>query len=245
MWGIHTSTHVQMLHTKGLASADHTTLLLNCYTKLKDVEKLDAFIHGTASSSRATAATIATAAGGLLGGRGGKAPGGIGGGVEGGTDDALGSKGVEVLDAFIRGSMEPHRAQAPGEAAARTARGGRVSGGGASHASDAPARASLENTAATKGGRRGKAAAATAAPEGEEKSAEGGQQQQQHSWRVEPAALQFDAETAVKVREAFCPPFAPFLSRAAPPRPLTRPAGAAGCGVPQPCSVGGRHCWSG
>ncbi|MEW5305679.1 MAG: hypothetical protein WDW36_008205 [Sanguina aurantia] len=36
---------LEVLHTKGLASADHTTLLLNCYTKLKDVEKLDAFIH--------------------------------------------------------------------------------------------------------------------------------------------------------------------------------------------------------
>ena len=210
MWGIHTSTHVQMLHTKGLASADHTTLLLNCYTKLKDVEKLDAFIHGTAASSRATTATIATAAEGLLGGRRGgeatfPAPGN-------GADDALGSKGVEVLDAFIRGSMEPHRT--PGEAAAGAVRGGRVSGtggGSTTRASDAPARASLENTAATKGSRRGKAAAASAAPEGEEKPAEGGQQQQQHSWRVEPAALQFDAETAVKV-SGFCPPYAPFLS---------------------------------
>lgn len=28
---------------QGLASADHTTLLLNCYTRLKDVAKLDAF----------------------------------------------------------------------------------------------------------------------------------------------------------------------------------------------------------
>ena len=29
---------------QGLASADHTTLLLNCYTKLKDIEKLDKFL---------------------------------------------------------------------------------------------------------------------------------------------------------------------------------------------------------
>jgi hypothetical protein len=27
-----------------LANADHTTLLLNCYTKLKDVSRLDQFI---------------------------------------------------------------------------------------------------------------------------------------------------------------------------------------------------------
>ena len=30
---------------QGHATSDHTTLLLNCYTKLKDVEKLDAFIQ--------------------------------------------------------------------------------------------------------------------------------------------------------------------------------------------------------
>lgn len=30
-----------------LAGADHTTLLLNCYTKLKDVSKLDAFLRGS------------------------------------------------------------------------------------------------------------------------------------------------------------------------------------------------------
>ena len=33
-----------MLNLQGLASTDHTTLLLNCYTKLKDVEKLDRFL---------------------------------------------------------------------------------------------------------------------------------------------------------------------------------------------------------
>jgi hypothetical protein len=31
---------------QGLAGADHTTLLLNCYTKLRDVAKLDAFVEG-------------------------------------------------------------------------------------------------------------------------------------------------------------------------------------------------------
>lgn len=30
---------------QNLATADHTTLLLNCYAKLKDVDKLDAFIQ--------------------------------------------------------------------------------------------------------------------------------------------------------------------------------------------------------
>ncbi|XP_059436524.1 vacuolar protein-sorting-associated protein 11 homolog [Corylus avellana] len=36
--------YLEKLHEKGLASKDHTTLLLNCYTKLKDVEKLNIFI---------------------------------------------------------------------------------------------------------------------------------------------------------------------------------------------------------
>jgi len=42
---IHNLTaYLQALHREGLASADHTTLLLNCYTKLKDGDKLDEFI---------------------------------------------------------------------------------------------------------------------------------------------------------------------------------------------------------
>ncbi|KAG6406954.1 hypothetical protein SASPL_129933 [Salvia splendens] len=42
---IHNLTnYLEKLHEKGFASKDHTTLLLNCYTKLKDVEKLDVFI---------------------------------------------------------------------------------------------------------------------------------------------------------------------------------------------------------
>ncbi|KAL8135021.1 hypothetical protein AgCh_009886 [Apium graveolens] len=36
--------YLEKLHEKELASKDHTTLLLNCYTKLKDVEKLNVFI---------------------------------------------------------------------------------------------------------------------------------------------------------------------------------------------------------
>ena len=38
------TNYLQELHSKGLANADHTTLLLNCYTKLKDVSRLDQFI---------------------------------------------------------------------------------------------------------------------------------------------------------------------------------------------------------
>ena len=36
---------------QGLATADHTTLLLNCYTKAKDVDKLDAFLKGAERQS--------------------------------------------------------------------------------------------------------------------------------------------------------------------------------------------------
>ncbi|XP_051151972.1 vacuolar protein-sorting-associated protein 11 homolog [Andrographis paniculata] len=38
------TNYLENLHEKGLASKDHTTLLLNCYTKQKDVEKLNLFI---------------------------------------------------------------------------------------------------------------------------------------------------------------------------------------------------------
>eukprot|EP00899_Mesostigma_viride_P016779 jgi/Mesvir1/25101/Mv21565-RA.1 len=39
------ATYLDALHARGVATADHTTLLLNCYTKLKDVKKLDEFIR--------------------------------------------------------------------------------------------------------------------------------------------------------------------------------------------------------
>jgi hypothetical protein len=39
------ASYLESLHHHEMANADHTTLLLNCYTKLKDVTKLDAFIH--------------------------------------------------------------------------------------------------------------------------------------------------------------------------------------------------------
>ncbi|KAJ3043409.1 Vacuolar protein sorting-associated protein 11 [Rhizophlyctis rosea] len=38
------TSYLQALHERGLANADHTTLLLNCYTKLKDEKRLDKFI---------------------------------------------------------------------------------------------------------------------------------------------------------------------------------------------------------
>lgn len=40
------TAHSQNDPLQGHASCDHTTLLLNCYTKLKDVAKLEAFIQG-------------------------------------------------------------------------------------------------------------------------------------------------------------------------------------------------------
>ena len=39
----HLTGYLQALHSKNLANEDHTTLLLNCYTKLKDKAKLDEF----------------------------------------------------------------------------------------------------------------------------------------------------------------------------------------------------------
>lgn len=42
-------THFACLQSR--ATADHTTLLLNCYTKLKDVAKLEAFLHGSGAAS--------------------------------------------------------------------------------------------------------------------------------------------------------------------------------------------------
>jgi hypothetical protein len=38
-------TYLQELHALGLANSDHTTLLLNTYTKLKDVSRLESFIR--------------------------------------------------------------------------------------------------------------------------------------------------------------------------------------------------------
>lgn len=40
------TNYLEKLHERGFGSKDHTTLLLNCYTKLKDVDKLNNFIKG-------------------------------------------------------------------------------------------------------------------------------------------------------------------------------------------------------
>ncbi|RXG51486.1 Vacuolar protein sorting-associated protein 11-like protein [Armadillidium vulgare] len=40
----HLTTYLQALHKSGNATCDHTTLMLNCYTRLRDNEKLDNFI---------------------------------------------------------------------------------------------------------------------------------------------------------------------------------------------------------
>ncbi|KAJ1718949.1 Vacuolar protein sorting-associated protein 11, partial [Coemansia erecta] len=42
---INLASYLQELHTAGMATSDHTTLLLNCYTKLRDEERLNQFIH--------------------------------------------------------------------------------------------------------------------------------------------------------------------------------------------------------
>ncbi|KAI8930083.1 hypothetical protein BC831DRAFT_441260 [Entophlyctis helioformis] len=41
------TSYLQALHDQGLANPNHTTLLLNCYTKLKDTSRLDAFVDNT------------------------------------------------------------------------------------------------------------------------------------------------------------------------------------------------------
>ncbi|KAI8469810.1 MAG: hypothetical protein J3K34DRAFT_511770 [Monoraphidium minutum] len=94
---IHALTaYLEALHARGLAGADHTTLLLNCYTKARDVEKLDAFIHGggpgapppppgvCALPAGGGGATAAASPGKPPAGRGGAAKGGGGGGGGGG-----------------------------------------------------------------------------------------------------------------------------------------------------------------
>ncbi|KAH8094673.1 hypothetical protein BXZ70DRAFT_947050 [Cristinia sonorae] len=47
------ATYLQDLHAVGLANSEHTTLLLNTYTKLKDVNRLDSFIKTESRRSSA------------------------------------------------------------------------------------------------------------------------------------------------------------------------------------------------
>ena len=51
------TSYLQEMHEQGVANADHTTLLLNCYTKLKDNERLDAFIKVGGAGTGAGAGT--------------------------------------------------------------------------------------------------------------------------------------------------------------------------------------------
>lgn len=45
------TSYLEALHRKGVASTEHTTLLLNAYSKLKYVDKLTAFIEGSSAES--------------------------------------------------------------------------------------------------------------------------------------------------------------------------------------------------
>lgn len=47
----HLTSYLQELHSRGLANSDHTTLLLNCYTKLADDTALSSFIHSSSTSA--------------------------------------------------------------------------------------------------------------------------------------------------------------------------------------------------
>lgn len=51
--------YLQELHARGMANSDHTTLLLNCYTKLKDVASLDRFIKRPPSSAKGADVSLA------------------------------------------------------------------------------------------------------------------------------------------------------------------------------------------
>lgn len=52
----HLITYLQELHSRGLANPDHTTLLLNCYTKTGDKTRLDAFIKAESDAKTPTSA---------------------------------------------------------------------------------------------------------------------------------------------------------------------------------------------
>lgn len=55
--------YLDTLHTKGLATADHTTLLVHCYTKLNDKEKLQHFIRNESSYDVETVLKVCRQAG--------------------------------------------------------------------------------------------------------------------------------------------------------------------------------------
>ena len=39
------ASYLEALHNRGMANSEHTTLLINCYTKLKEREKLRQFVY--------------------------------------------------------------------------------------------------------------------------------------------------------------------------------------------------------
>lgn len=55
------TTYLEALHAKHVATADHTTLLLNCYTKARAQDKLRAFIRGGGAGGSGAAAVEAAA----------------------------------------------------------------------------------------------------------------------------------------------------------------------------------------
>ncbi|SGY38774.1 BQ5605_C003g02069 [Microbotryum silenes-dioicae] len=56
----HLTSYLQELHARGLANSDHTTLLLNCYTKLADDTALSSFLHSSFDSSKPTPKSSST-----------------------------------------------------------------------------------------------------------------------------------------------------------------------------------------
>jgi hypothetical protein len=54
---------LQALHEKKAANPDHTTLLLSCYTKLKDQNQIDTFISADWTFSAETAIVVCRQAG--------------------------------------------------------------------------------------------------------------------------------------------------------------------------------------
>lgn len=52
------TNYLQVLHEKGLANENHTTLLLNCYTKLNESKLLNEFIRKDVSFDVETAINV-------------------------------------------------------------------------------------------------------------------------------------------------------------------------------------------
>ena len=46
----HLASYLEALHKQGLANNEHTTLLINCYTKMKKKEELHRFIYSDQAS---------------------------------------------------------------------------------------------------------------------------------------------------------------------------------------------------